>query len=198
MRSLSVCPMERAGGQVSYGGYETDRAPAGGVKWVDTDGWSLGEEGGEMWSMLLHAVLCWVPTDKIAYSCFFYWQQKEILFWMQQPGSHCALLLFMPGAICSLALYPVIVRLIDLFLMWKLAPSPVSQMFSSPIGEISTGRSGKTVYTSTNKNWKSAVINCASTRWTKRDQWKKCTSTLSFYFHVHGSRGTAQTGGVYT
>lgn len=38
MRSLSVCPMERAGGQVSYGGYETDRVPAGGVKRVDTDG----------------------------------------------------------------------------------------------------------------------------------------------------------------
>lgn len=38
MRSLSVCPMERAGGQVSYGDYETDREPAGGVKRVDIDG----------------------------------------------------------------------------------------------------------------------------------------------------------------
>lgn len=38
MRSLNVGPTERAGGHVSYGGYEIDRVPAGGVKRVDTDG----------------------------------------------------------------------------------------------------------------------------------------------------------------
>lgn len=71
-------------------------------------------------------------------------------------------------------------------------------MFSSPIGEISTGRSGKTVYTSTNKNCKSAVINCASTRWTKREECKKCAPTWSFHFYVHGSWGAVQAEGVYT
>lgn len=44
--------------QVSYGGYETDRVPAGGVKRVDTDGWSLGGEGWKMWREAFCCMLC--------------------------------------------------------------------------------------------------------------------------------------------
>lgn len=34
---------------------------------------ALGERGEDVKScLLLHAVLCWANTDKIAYNCFFY------------------------------------------------------------------------------------------------------------------------------